>query len=703
MGSKTSKGENKTSNSDEIVLNNKTGDVNIRGRNGYGCTIVKTTCTEYRVDGTKKSKSVVEISSEYDSRENRYVDDFGGTMRASSMPYTDHGETKANITNVEDIPSFKNAGIRMEPATGEEEQDNDHLLSTADQRNALRRYERKYAGMKHICAHVPESDACILKEKVQGGNAYPPAEKVERKSENETSILDDFPQCHEEHATILQYIQSRPAYEYDKLDKVFPEYDVSNNSIESVEEVHDAVKNCGSLDTCIDSNYGEESADTYSNTSSIDSSLNVRHRLISMNDKLEVIRLNSTGSTGSMIVTQTGISLLPCPFIIILSKDIPTDPTEGNWPCWSDMTGPESSQFETPNLRNNDPGKPHQSTCITDVKDGNCETTHTNASREELEVSLASDHGYHSIMSNRSEINAKANDDSSIHKQKLKNFVSECCIDFAKYIANTTTINANPALNSYFDRARNDGALSEQEQMTYEWLRYITFNTYTGSGCSILLARSGFYHTGQNETRCFCCNRTYSAWNATEDVDLTHRRLSPNCPFISGGITSAGNVPVDECVEESQGEEGLAGSSDMQTISLRNSERHGQIPRRRITSVPNPVQRTREGHLVPNGGEMIVRASDRGCAMLMYTDRERNDASPSRNRPGDGSPNPALDTTLVSNLVRGTATAFEHRSSVYANRGNGGIREEGNIDNLYKSSMESYKERDNMVRHITGA
>ena len=109
-----------------------------------------------------------------------------------------------------------------------------------------------------------------------------------------------------------------------------------------------------------------------------------------------------------------------------------------------------------------------------------------------------------------------------------------------------------PGLQSYFDSLRNGVTPSLQERMAYEWLRLLSFSSYTGGGCPVHLARSGFYHHHGNETHCFSCNVSYSDWNYTDNVEEIHRRISPNCPFIVGGMASNGNISIEAGREENQ-------------------------------------------------------------------------------------------------------------------------------------------------------
>ena len=100
-------------------------------------------------------------------------------------------------------------------------------------------------------------------------------------------------------------------------------------------------------------------------------------------------------------------------------------------------------------------------------------------------------------------------------------------------------------LERYFESLNNGQTPSLQEQMRYEWLRLMSFSNYTGGGSPVHLARNGFYHSGNNETRCICCNTSHSSWTYSDNVQETHRRISPNCPLVTGGIEINENISIE--------------------------------------------------------------------------------------------------------------------------------------------------------------
>jgi hypothetical protein len=129
-------------------------------------------------------------------------------------------------------------------------------------------------------------------------------------------------------------------------------------------------------------------------------------------------------------------------------------------------------------------------------------------------------------------------------------------------------------LNSYFDRL-NNGPLTTQEQMQYEWLRLSSFHNYTGQGNALALARNGFYHDHNNgplSTRCYLCEAQYSEWEMLDNIQERHRRLSPNCPFHENHEDESLNVSItygetDNLTTRSGAANSTEGSNLFSTVS----------------------------------------------------------------------------------------------------------------------------------------
>ncbi|KAK3096876.1 hypothetical protein FSP39_004326 [Pinctada imbricata] len=93
--------------------------------------------------------------------------------------------------------------------------------------------------------------------------------------------------------------------------------------------------------------------------------------------------------------------------------------------------------------------------------------------------------------------------------------------------------------------------MTYRDKMQYEWLRIQSFWSFPiNIGMSMIyLARNGFYYTGRStECRCYFCGHTYNDWEATDNnserIIEIHRRISPNCVFLTG--SSHNNVPIHQ-------------------------------------------------------------------------------------------------------------------------------------------------------------
>ena len=149
-----------------------------------------------------------------------------------------------------------------------------------------------------------------------------------------------------------------------------------------------------------------------------------------------------------------------------------------------------------------------------------------------------------------------------------------------------------PGLQSYFDSLRNGITPSLQERMVYEWLRLMSFSSYTGGGSPVHLARSGFYLHHGNETHCYSCDASYSTWSYTDNVDEIHRRISPNCPYINGGLASSGNISIESGRQDNQSSQSNQNSGRQENLSSQStqSQARSQLPHhgRDTTNQPAP-------------------------------------------------------------------------------------------------------------------
>lgn len=62
--------------------------------------------------------------------------------------------------------------------------------------------------------------------------------------------------------------------------------------------------------------------------------------------------------------------------------------------------------------------------------------------------------------------------------------------------------------------------------------RLSSFHDWSEAVSATTLARSGFYRTGERETRCFCCELTLNNWSPNHSAFYRHATESPECLYI---------------------------------------------------------------------------------------------------------------------------------------------------------------------------
>ena len=101
------------------------------------------------------------------------------------------------------------------------------------------------------------------------------------------------------------------------------------------------------------------------------------------------------------------------------------------------------------------------------------------------------------------------------------------------------------------------------EIMRFEHHRLRTFAMYEGtnSPSSLLMAKAGWYATGNNnETQTFCCMVINGVWSRDDDPFVIHRNFQPDCPFLQG--KNVGQVAIQrEEIRENLGSTGHLGAT----------------------------------------------------------------------------------------------------------------------------------------------
>ncbi|XP_052060877.1 putative inhibitor of apoptosis [Mytilus californianus] len=159
---------------------------------------------------------------------------------------------------------------------------------------------------------------------------------------------------------------------------------------------------------------------------------------------------------------------------------------------------------------------------------------------------------------------------------------------------------------------KNGRQISASANMQFEGARFATFASFphVPGIFATRLAEAGFYYSGSgNEVVCFSCGVRYSSWRHHDSAFEIHKRISPNCPFISDEAVKRkeGNQNFDESMNNNIKEEkiyphtssetsfGISSSSQEQMQHYKNNKDDGSgtsqlsNPTNRIISAENVV------------------------------------------------------------------------------------------------------------------
>lgn len=106
-------------------------------------------------------------------------------------------------------------------------------------------------------------------------------------------------------------------------------------------------------------------------------------------------------------------------------------------------------------------------------------------------------------------------------------------------------IQIRPTFNLYF---RIHNLLSYEQRMIFELARLETFKSAPKklNAWRLKLAKAGFYYTGDyHKYTCTCafCGFSYDSWTEADDPEDIHRRLKPDCPFLTDRVNTH-NIPI---------------------------------------------------------------------------------------------------------------------------------------------------------------
>ncbi|CAC5373528.1 BIRC2_3 [Mytilus coruscus] len=146
----------------------------------------------------------------------------------------------------------------------------------------------------------------------------------------------------------------------------------------------------------------------------------------------------------------------------------------------------------------------------------------------------------------------------------------------------------------------NGRQIPSSANMQFEGARFATFATfpYVPGIFATRLAEAGFYYTGiGNEVICFSCGVRHSCWRHHDSAFEIHKRISPNCPFISDEAVKRkeGNQNFHESMDNNIKEEKIYPHTSSETGFEISSSSHGSgtsqlsNPTNRIISAENVV------------------------------------------------------------------------------------------------------------------
>ena len=116
--------------------------------------------------------------------------------------------------------------------------------------------------------------------------------------------------------------------------------------------------------------------------------------------------------------------------------------------------------------------------------------------------------------------------------------ISDFYRDFRASIRWPTFLTVCPANNlcDYYREVESNPNMPEAERMKYDLIRTSSFSKFprTCPVSSITLGKAGFYYKGNgDEVTCYKCGIKYRNWQPLDDPFTIHKRISPNCTFIS--------------------------------------------------------------------------------------------------------------------------------------------------------------------------
>ena len=243
--------------------------------------------------------------------------------------------------------------------------------------------------------------------------------------------------------------------------------------------------------------------------------------------------------------------------------------------------------------------------------------------------------------------------------------ISDLYRDFRASISWPTFLTVCPVHNliDYYREIESNPNMPEAERMKYDLIRTSSFSKFprTCPVSAITLGKAGFYYKGNgDEVICYKCGIKYRNWQPLDDPFTIHKRISPNCPFISnleGGhnrtYTEQETVLYSRERDGRQSVQTVTESNEIASTSSNISERNYGNPQ--SDNIPSSANNNRSQISVEsncsstNSRSMVSNANNN-----VEEARNRRETSPSSNpltghNRSEASPNSSNQSTSTAN------------------------------------------------------
>ena len=179
--------------------------------------------------------------------------------------------------------------------------------------------------------------------------------------------------------------------------------------------------------------------------------------------------------------------------------------------------------------------------------------------------------------------------------------------------------------------------LSANEDKRYELIRLRTFCTWPSSSTQYAtkLARAGFFYEGNiDEVVCYVCGIKTSKWLESDEPDIVHKQLSPDCDFFT---SDSNNIPVKR--------ESVTDESDiiqrLESLEVRDFTQYDQAvgdtsDNRANSNLPARTASLADKQPLPKSksADQINNNAPQSCPSSLVTDTSSNQIPRSTSFPG---------------------------------------------------------------------